>query len=161
MISERHCFENLSKVYGLDPQTGKGGLYIGDMHGARNLTKLAERKITHVLTVLPKNSPQFKEYACHGIVHLHLAAEDTLKFDMSVHFEMAVKFISRGREIGNVVVHCARGISRSATLILAYLIYETKLPYEACLETLKKARPLVKPNAHFANQLRLYQKSLV
>jgi protein-tyrosine phosphatase len=38
------------------------------------------------------------------------------------HFEEAFEFINKGMESGCVLVHCNAGISRAATIVIAYLM---------------------------------------
>lgn len=58
---------------------------------------------------------------------------------------------------GRVLVHCVAGVSRSATIITAYLMRLKGLRYKAALAMLKRVRPFVTPNDGFLEQLRLYQ----
>ncbi len=48
-----------------------------------------------------------------------------------------------------VVVHCKAGISRSATVILAYLITQRGMSFEAVYALLQKARPIIRPNDYY------------
>ena len=59
----------------------------------------------------------------------------------------------------NVFVHCYHGISRSACLIVAYLIAEYDFTYDEALEITQKCRGIVNPNFTFLAQLEnFYQK---
>ena len=49
--------------------------------------------------------------------------------------------IEEGR---TVLVHCAKGRGRSATLVAAYLMRHEALPYDECFTMMKEVRPLVK-----------------
>lgn len=58
-----------------------------------------------------------------------------------------------------MLVHCARGISRSATLVLAYLMLREGLTLVEALEAVCRHRNIL-PNAGFLNQLRQLDASL-
>lgn len=65
---------------------------------------------------------------------------------------------------GNVLVHCFMGRSRSATIILAYLIARRGFSLTHALHALRRVRPQAQPNRGFllelqaldANQTRLH-----
>ncbi|KAK2549978.1 Dual specificity protein phosphatase 19 [Acropora cervicornis] len=52
------------------------------------------------------------------------------------------------------------GVSRSATVILGYLMHTERLTLEESMKILKEARPCVKPNEGFLRQLQDYQRQL-
>ena len=52
------------------------------------------------------------------------------------------------------------GVSRSATVILGYLMHTERLTLEESMKILKEARPCVKPNEGFIRQLQDYQRQL-
>jgi hypothetical protein len=60
----------------------------------------------------------------------------------------------------NVYIHCQLGISRSAAIVVAYLMFTLQLPYQAASAVLKRARPFVCPNEGFVEQLRRFEASL-
>lgn len=53
----------------------------------------------------------------HGIVHKKIEALDIPNYDMSQHFHSAYAFLSDSLEKGNVLVHCAAGVSRVMDII--------------------------------------------
>lgn len=56
-------------------------------------------------------------------------------------------------------MHCAQGVSRSASVLIGYLMSREGLSYEAALAQLQGARPCVAPNPGFALQLQEFARS--
>lgn len=54
--------------------------------------------------------------------------------------------------IGKVLIHCIMGISRSATIAIAYLMIKKRFKAKEAVEKVKKARD-IKPNNGFLKQL--------
>ena len=59
------------------------------------------------------------------------------------------------------MVHCAAGSSRSATIVIAYIMWSKKMPYKEAFEFVKSKRSVVSPNLSFKNQLELFEKLLI
>lgn len=57
-----------------------------------------------------------------------------------------------------VLVHCNKGVSRSAAIVIAYIMREKKLLYKEALAIVRKERESVFPNSGFAAQLRTWEK---
>jgi protein-tyrosine phosphatase len=93
-------------------------LFLGDRGTARDLARLRERGITHIVNCS-------KELDCHfegEFVYLWLALEDPdPRFVDEIPRFLA--FIDEGRREGRVLVHCTGGISRSPAVLLAYLCH--------------------------------------
>jgi len=74
-------------------------------------------------------------------------------------FQEATDFLrEKNEEKKRVFVHCAQGISRSVTLVLAYLIADAKLSFEDALQFVRNRRPQAMPNIAFALKLRVWEK---
>lgn len=58
-----------------------------------------------------------------------------------------------------VLVHCAAGVSRSSTLVAAYLMAEQKIPAAAAVDMIRKVKPDVEPSSTFHDQLELWERS--
>jgi len=75
-------------------------------------------------------------------------------------FSECIDFIDSARQSGAVLVHCEQGISRSATVMIAYLMFIEKLDARAALNKLQDARPQVAPNSGFWKQLKKWEQHL-
>jgi len=53
----------------------------------------------------------------------------------------------------NILVHCTSGVSRSSTLVLAYLMQTGHVSVREALSTARRSRPCVEPNFGFWRQL--------
>ncbi|KAF7264751.1 hypothetical protein GWI33_022477 [Rhynchophorus ferrugineus] len=61
---------------------------------------------------------------------------------------------------GRILVFCVAGVSRSATLCIAYLMKYHQLTLLEAFDHVKKIRPKIHPNCGFFQQLMDYEKSL-
>lgn len=129
-------------------------LYIGDQHSAENSADLYKNRITHVLSAIHnkrKGEPDI--YKGLQIEYMGIDARDACDFDLSVHFQSAADFIHRALSRGGkVLVHCHVGVSRSATLVLAYLMLKQNLTLVEAICAVKENRGVI-PNRGFLRQL--------
>jgi len=81
-------------------------------------------------------------------------AFDSKTYPISQHFEEASHFIDEEIRLrkGRVFVHCAQGISRSATLVIAYLMSKRQMSIQQAIETIRPKR-FIAPNEGFTEQL--------
>lgn len=70
----------------------------------------------------------------------------------------SIQFIDTAIENGNILVHCLAGVSRSPTIVAAYLMFKKRLRYKEALAIIKQTRPFVNPNPGFIEQLKLFKE---
>ncbi|XP_054854070.1 dual specificity protein phosphatase 26 [Eublepharis macularius] len=138
------------------------GLYLGDQDIAANRRELTRLCITHILNASHskwRGGAEF--YEGMGICYLGIEAHDSPTFDMSPYFQSAADFIHQAlsRSGGRILVHCAVGVSRSATLVLAYLMIRHHLTLVEAIRTVKDHRGII-PNRGFLRQLAALDNSL-
>ena len=75
------------------------------------------------------------------------------------HLDNATLFIHEAVSSGGkVFVHCMAGVSRSATVLAAYLIRFHGLSPDEAIALLIERRPIVNPNPGFRKQLEDYHR---
>jgi len=88
-----------------------------------------------------------------GASSIRVEVEDNPQTDLLSHFESLCCLIREERERGGVVlVHCVAGVSRSASLCLAYLV-KHYCSLNQAWRHVKTIRPWVRPNHSFMAQL--------
>ena len=95
-----------------------------------------------------------------GVDVHHVPVDDIPFVPIQEHFGGACAFIRRAHDDGNVVlVHCQSGVSRSPSIVLAYLIQRQRAPLEQAFAALRAARPVVHPNVGFMQQLAEWEEA--
>ena len=94
-------------------------LFLGNERDARNTSLLSSKDITRVLNITTN-----VDVIQDGVFYHRIKIGDVPNAPIKEHFLPAIQFIEQARVQGKkVLVHCNRGISRSATLVLIYLLY--------------------------------------
>lgn len=57
-----------------------------------------------------------------------------------------------------MLIHCHAGISRSATVCIAYLMYKNNLSLEKAFDHVRSRRGVISPNLNFMQQLQEFEK---
>ncbi|NXO76721.1 DUPD1 phosphatase, partial [Sitta europaea] len=133
-------------------------LYIGDEKTALDRYSLEKAGFTHILNAAhgQRNVDTGPDYYSSMSVQYHgVEADDLPTFDLSQFFYSASKFIDKALqdERSKVLVHCAMGRSRSATLVLAYLMIYKDMTVVDAIEQVTRHRCIL-PNRGFLKQLR-------
>ena len=86
---------------------------------------------------------------------------DVEEADIKVHFATAFDQIETAKQKSCAIfIHCSRGVSRSASLCIAYLMRKEGWTAHDAREHVAKARPIVLPNAGFWKCLQEFEKEL-
>ncbi|XP_071855968.1 dual specificity protein phosphatase MPK-4 isoform X2 [Bombus fervidus] len=89
----------------------------------------------------------------------YIQVTDMPREDLLTHFEDSYEFIDHSlQQNEKILVHCYFGISRSATIVIAYLMKKYKKSFYDAFEAVKEKRRFVGPNAGFLAQLKLYEE---
>ncbi|KAI0280849.1 protein-tyrosine phosphatase-like protein [Russula aff. rugulosa BPL654] len=131
-------------------------LYLSDLYIARDEAQLTSLGITHVVSVIER-APTLPH--TQSLRTLHIPLSDNADQDILTHLPVTTSFISNAlAEDPNsrVLVHCLMGISRSATVVCAYLIATMRMTPDDALAAVREKRGFVSPNIGFLRQLEEY-----
>ncbi|EEB89908.1 hypothetical protein MPER_11947 [Moniliophthora perniciosa FA553] len=90
---------------------------------------------------------------------MHVRIADRSDVDILVHLEQTTEFIRKAIEESpdnNVLVHCFAGVSRSATVVCAYLVATAGMRAIDSVAFVQSKRKIVCPNLGFRQQLEMY-----
>ncbi|XP_069011541.1 dual specificity phosphatase 29-like [Embiotoca jacksoni] len=141
-------------------------VYVGDEQTAKDKHNLKRLGITHVLNAAEGTWNNVDTgagyYGDTDIVYSGVVAEDVPAFDLSQHFFSAARFIQETLSVpqNKLLVHCVMGRSRSATLVLAYLMICQDMTVVDAIERVKTRRRII-PNWGFLKQLRELDRRLL
>ncbi|ORY79019.1 protein-tyrosine phosphatase-like protein, partial [Protomyces lactucae-debilis] len=74
--------------------------------------------------------------------------------DLLDHFQDTFRFIQYGLDEGHrILVHCEQGISRSATVLAAFVMKSERYHPSEAIRYIQRFRPIADPNPGFRKQL--------
>lgn len=128
------------------------GLYISDIFGAQNVNWLQSSGFGGVIDI--SNAPNVVKFPKQLDV-LRIPVDDNAHSKIRPYFLKTQQFIDYYMEKKKkVLVFCRAGVSRSATIIINYLMKTFSLTVDEAILFLKKKRPQIQPNNGFLKQLK-------
>ncbi|XP_020889395.1 dual specificity protein phosphatase 1B isoform X3 [Arabidopsis lyrata subsp. lyrata] len=133
------------------------GLFIGSVAEATNKDLLKSSNITHILTVAVALAPPYPDDFVYKVIEV----VDRDETDLTVYFDECFSFIDQAIQSGGgVLVHCFMGMSRSVTIVVAFLMKKHGLGFSKAMELVRSRRHQAFPNSGFISQLQQFEKSL-
>ncbi len=154
LIKRRKCkkvpdtYENVNRI--------TKHIYLGNKHIAKDIDQLKELGITHIVNCAVELDYITKLYD-DNFDWIWLPMEDcSMTGNVKDHIEQTVKYIDDAVQNNNkVLVHCAAGISRSSSIVIAYLMYKNKnATFDEVYDHVASKRSCCRPNSAFREQLR-------
>jgi protein-tyrosine phosphatase len=126
-------------------------IYLGNQDASQDCELLKSLNISNILVCgnyLDQHHPNEFKY-------LQFFINDAVEQNISDYFQSSIEFIESSEK--NVFIHCAAGISRSASFVISYLMWKNKLRYEQALDFVRTKRHIY-PNSGFVRQLKIFEK---
>uniref|UniRef100_A0A669P2R4 Dual specificity protein phosphatase 15 n=1 Tax=Phasianus colchicus TaxID=9054 RepID=A0A669P2R4_PHACC len=121
---------------------------------AKDLEQLSRNKITHIVSIHESPQPLLQVGSSARCQHADFCSS------LHKHFKECISFIHQCRlQGGNCLVHCLAGISRSTTIVVAYVMAVTEMSSQEVLEAIRSVRPVANPNPGFKQQLEEFSGS--
>jgi len=151
---------------------GAGALFVGSMAAVHDRELLRQNRISHLVQVL--DVPWLPASEKDGLNCYRIDILDTSSADLKPHLEGVCNHIDRALRSGaNVLVHCQqvcthapdsailtcpdcccwKGISRSPAIVIAFLIRNRGMSFDAAYALVRRQRACVKPNSGFVRAL--------
>lgn len=138
-------------------------IFLGSKSAAMNINWLKMNKITHVLDIGSSFPIQYYEnvYNTLKIQRTYMFISDQTDVSIKSVFSLCHNIIdSCINSDGNILIHCEMGISRSATIVISYLMYKKQMTMDEAIAFIKSKRSIIKPNCGFLYQLSRYETEL-
>ena len=133
-------------------------LFQGNGEQAKNKCILDDLKIKHIVNITKEHQNKFEG----EVSYLRIAIEDEKGSNLSKYFENACEYIEKAlKKKSAVLVHCNLGVSRSSTIVLAYLMKSQTLTLANAYTFLKSRRSCIRPNIGFLTQLSEWEFSIL
>jgi hypothetical protein len=140
-----------------DAQEILPGIWLGSFPAAIKDDELRRRNITHVLSIGAEFKPVYPEQFSYLVAF----AMDCPGQNILNYFEHTNRFIDSALASGSsILVHCQAGVSRSATLVAAYLVAQQGVTWTQALNSIKTIRPCIGPNLGFRKQLQSWEHTV-
>jgi serine/threonine/tyrosine-interacting-like protein 1 len=125
--------------------------FVGTGHQATDWKIVRDLKLTHIINISVEHQCVFRD----KIQYLHLELEDEEHVALCDRFAETNQFMATALDdpTSRILVHCNLGISRSSSVILAYLMKTFHAALFEAFKFLRHRRPIVCPNLGFLQQL--------
>lgn len=119
----------------------------------RDYQFLLDNGITAVLNIRAEREDDVALYRQHDIAYKQIKVLD-VTVPSEAMIDLGVEFVREQIEDGRIVlVHCAKGRGRSATILAAYLMRHEGVSFDQANQTMKTIRPLTKLEGRHRQQL--------
>lgn len=132
-------------------------IYIGSAYNAANFNLLTDLNIGLIINV----TKEIQNYFPENFEYINIQVSDTNNESLKNNFHEIVEKINNFTKFSDkkVLVHCYMGASRSATIILAYMLNKN-ISLNTSLKIIVKKKKSINVNTTFYNELKDYSINL-
>jgi protein-tyrosine phosphatase len=131
-----------------------GGLWISDSETVKDIYFLKENNIKTIINC----TQEIPNYFLGEFRYVKLGMLDNLFEEIDQKLRLACYFIKNSLDNNEgVIVHCHMGVSRSATVVIYFLMKTYSWSYNEAYGFLKTKRRVIHPNSNYETQLRRLQ----
>ena len=131
-------------------------IYLGDASAAENETYLKNFDISVVINCAYEYKSEYEDLKAYDF-----NLTDHFPQQLFPAFDIAYKIIKQYNQNNKIFVHCMSGKSRSASLVIFYIMKEKKWDYDKSFEYVKNIRSIIEPNSYFVEQLKYYYDNYI
>lgn len=118
---------------------------------------MSNSRVRHILNV----TREIDNFFPGMFDYCNIRVYDDEKTNLLKHWDNTFKYITRARKEGSkVLVHCKMGVSRSASVVIAYAMKAFSWNFDQAMIHVKRKRNCIKPNKSFLSQLETYEGML-
>ena len=129
-------------------------LWLGPLTSASDLSLLHSHSITHILIAANELQPLFPTH----FTYFSFPLEDTTAQSLGPYLVPACQYIEKAlAEGGIVLVHCRAGVSRSASIVLAYVMKAGQMRLKEAINMMQSKGACIGPNPSFLNELKRWE----
>ncbi|KAI7828711.1 protein-tyrosine phosphatase-like protein, partial [Gamsiella multidivaricata] len=144
--------------YTSEPVCVLPNLYLGAEHNATDIRTLQRLGITFVLNVAIEIAQENSDVHFKSLAWTH--HQKSLLRDFPAAFALIDEAIACNNGKGKALVHCQLGVSRSASLVIAYVMRSLGMGLTEAYDFVKQRSGVISPNMSLMYQLAEYEKSL-
>ncbi len=132
-----------------EPTKIEENLYLGNSYNAANYQQLTDLGIDTIINVTQEIGNYFED----DFYYIRIPVLDNNLNSLQTEYEQIYKYITEHPD-EKIMVHCFAGRSRSASIILYYLVKSRNIKVDDALEILINLRGFVNINTTFLNEIR-------
>ena len=129
-------------------------IILGSSFEASCPEKLRKLNVSNILIC----GRELRFFENNNFIYKKLNLRDTNEEDLIAFLYDAFSYIDSSKK--TIYIYCKKGISRSSSIVIGYLMYKNQLKYSDAYNYVKSNRTIINPNKNFIEQLIMLEKFL-